>query len=157
MLTNNRNQCIAPSNDNHWDMMAINWGMAKTSILLWLTNNQLRHLDARKEARKGYVMVVVVVAVVGSTTAAKRRPLYHGFFFFFSFFSPPCHCPFGANWQLCSSPAMGLQRQQTLFNEVWVYFRVKRIPNAILVRKNKAERQTIKQNNITSLDKDLLC
>ena len=61
------------------------WGTAKTSILLWLTNNQLQDLDARKEARKekrkGYVMVVVVVAVVGSTTAAKRRRVYHGFFF----------------------------------------------------------------------------
>ena len=60
-------------------MMAINWGMSKTSILLWLTNNQLQHLDTRKEARKeatkGYIMVVVVVAVVvavvGSTTACQ--------------------------------------------------------------------------------------
>ena len=56
-------------------MMAINWGMSKTSILLWLTNNQLQHVDTRKEASKeatkGYVMLVVVVAVVGSTTACQ--------------------------------------------------------------------------------------
>ena len=89
MFINNRNQCIAPfssSNDNHWDMMAINRGKAKTSILLWLTNNQLQHLDARKEATKeatkGYVMLVVVVALVGSPTAARRGRVYHGFFFF---------------------------------------------------------------------------
>ena len=55
IFINNRNQCIAPfssSNDNHWDMMATNWGMAKTSMLLLLTNNQLQHLDASKEATK---------------------------------------------------------------------------------------------------------
>ena len=137
IFINNRNQCIAPfssSNDNHWDMMATNWGMAKTSMLLLLTNNQLQHLDASKEATKEATKEDTLCLLlwlllldhqllqndVECTTVSSSLSSLS-----LSFRHPVLFLACGGNWQLCSSPATGLQRQHThmcCLMSLWVCF-----------------------------------